>query len=120
MCIRDRLTIFLSLKTLRMVLFLLGHIVVTLLALRTCQCNLNAHDFHLQCFHLHGLSCIPVSYTHLDVYKRQALDYTFKDKGYPNIFLGTVEAYPSMETLLKMISSYHPSKVCLLYTSRCV
>ena len=42
-----------------------------------------------------------------------ALDYTFKDKGYPNIFLGTVEAYPSMETLLKMISSYHPSKVIL-------
>ena len=30
-----------------------------------------------------------------------ALDYTFKDKGYPNIFLGTVEAYPSMESLLK-------------------
>lgn len=42
-----------------------------------------------------------------------ALDYTFKDKGYPNIFLGTVEAYPSMETLLKMIKAYHPSKVFL-------
>lgn len=49
------LTIFLCFKTLRMILFLLGHIVVTLLALRTCQCNLNAHNFHLQCFHLHGL-----------------------------------------------------------------
>ena len=42
-----------------------------------------------------------------------ALDYTFKDKGYSNIFLGTVEAYPSMETLLKMIRSYQPSKVIL-------
>ncbi len=42
-----------------------------------------------------------------------ALDYTFKDKGYPNIFIGTVEAYPSMETLLKMIDAYHPSKIYL-------
>ena len=39
------LTIFLCFKTLRMILFLLGHIVVTLLALRTCQCDLYAHNF---------------------------------------------------------------------------
>ena len=32
-----------------------------------------------------------------------ALDYTFKDLGHPNIFLGTVEAYPSMETLLDLV-----------------
>lgn len=42
-----------------------------------------------------------------------ALDYTFKDKGHKNIFLGTVEAYPSMESLLKMIEAYHPAKVVL-------
>lgn len=42
-----------------------------------------------------------------------ALDYTFKDKGHPNIFLGTVEAYPSMESLMKMVASYKPSKVVL-------
>lgn len=42
-----------------------------------------------------------------------ALDYTFKDKGYPNIFIGTVEAYPSIETLLKMVKGYRPSKVFL-------
>ena len=42
-----------------------------------------------------------------------ALDYTFKDKGYENIFLGTVEAYPTMESLLKMIKNYKPSKVVL-------
>lgn len=42
-----------------------------------------------------------------------ALDYTFKDKGYKNIFLGTVEAYPTMESLLKMVNSYAPSKVIL-------
>lgn len=42
-----------------------------------------------------------------------ALDYTLKDKGYPNIHLGTVEAYPSMETLLKVVREQNPSKVVL-------
>ena len=42
-----------------------------------------------------------------------ALDYTFKDRGFKNIFLGTVEAYPSMETLMKMVKEYHPEKVIL-------
>lgn len=42
-----------------------------------------------------------------------ALDYTFKDKGYKNIFLGTVEAYPSMETLMKIVKEYAPEKVIL-------
>ena len=42
-----------------------------------------------------------------------ALDYTFKDRGFENIYLGTVEAYPSMETLLKGIKKHHPRKVHL-------
>lgn len=42
-----------------------------------------------------------------------ALDYTFKDKGYSNIFLGTVEAYPTMESLLKMVHAYQTKKVVL-------
>lgn len=42
-----------------------------------------------------------------------ALDYTFKDKGFSNIYLGTVEAYPSMETLMKMIREQNPSRVRL-------
>lgn len=42
-----------------------------------------------------------------------ALDYTFKDQGFKNIFLGTVEAYPSMETLMKMVKEYAPKKVIL-------
>lgn len=42
-----------------------------------------------------------------------ALDYTFKDKGYPNIFLGTVEAYPSMESLKRMVDAYKPEEVFL-------
>lgn len=42
-----------------------------------------------------------------------ALDYKFKDMGYPHIFLGTVEAYPSMDSLLRLLSSYRPKKVVL-------
>ena len=42
-----------------------------------------------------------------------ALDYTFKDKGYHNFFLGTVEAYPSMESLKKMVKAYQPKEVVL-------
>jgi len=42
-----------------------------------------------------------------------ALDYAFKDNGYENFFLGTVEAYPSMESLLKMVKAYAPKKVLL-------
>lgn len=51
--------------------------------------------------------------THFSNSVYAALDYTFKDRGFPNIFLGTVEAYPSMETLLKMVNAYRPSKVIL-------
>lgn len=42
-----------------------------------------------------------------------ALDYQFKDMGYKNIFLGTVEAYPSMESLMRMVKEYQPKKVYL-------
>lgn len=42
-----------------------------------------------------------------------ALDYTFKDLGYENMFMGTVEAYPSMEALMKLVKSYQPKKVHL-------
>ncbi len=42
-----------------------------------------------------------------------ALDYKFKDMGYPNVFLGTVEAYPSMETLMKLVHAYGAKRVTL-------
>lgn len=42
-----------------------------------------------------------------------ALDYRFKDMGYRNVFLGTVEAYPSMETLMKMVREYGARRVIL-------
>lgn len=42
-----------------------------------------------------------------------ALDYAFKDRGNDNIFLGTVEAYPSMETLLKLVKKHGVKKVVL-------
>ena len=42
-----------------------------------------------------------------------ALDYKFKDMGYSNVFLGTVEAYPTMASLLRQIKEYGPQKVHL-------
>lgn len=42
-----------------------------------------------------------------------ALDYKFKDMGYPNVFLGTVEACPSMETLLKLVRASGARRVTL-------
>lgn len=42
-----------------------------------------------------------------------ALDYTFKDYGWSNVFLGTVEAYPTVETILRKVRGYNPKKVIL-------
>jgi sirohydrochlorin cobaltochelatase len=42
-----------------------------------------------------------------------ALDYTFKNLGHENMFMGTVEAYPSMDELLKLVKDYQPKKVHL-------
>lgn len=32
-----------------------------------------------------------------------AFDYWLKQKGYPNVFVGTVEGYPTMETILEQL-----------------
>lgn len=42
-----------------------------------------------------------------------ALDYRFKDMGYPNVFVGTVEAYPSFESLVKLVKAYGAKRVIL-------
>ena len=42
-----------------------------------------------------------------------ALDYTFKDRGYSKIFLGTVEAYPSMQSLLRQVTAMNPRRAVL-------
>ena len=43
-----------------------------------------------------------------------ALDYQFKDIGFPNVFVGTVEAYPGVETVLKHVEAFRPEKVVML------
>lgn len=42
-----------------------------------------------------------------------ALNYTFWDLGYSRVFLGTVEAYPSLESLKKQLGAFRPKKVTL-------
>ncbi|MGI5922214.1 MAG: sirohydrochlorin cobaltochelatase [Syntrophomonadaceae bacterium] len=43
-----------------------------------------------------------------------ALDKQFKEQGYANVFVGTVEAYPDVDTVEKRVRSYHPQRVILL------
>jgi sirohydrochlorin cobaltochelatase len=43
-----------------------------------------------------------------------ALDYLFKDMGYSNVFVGTVEAYPDIETILGAVDGFRPEKVILM------
>lgn len=42
-----------------------------------------------------------------------ALDYLCKDMGHPNFFIGTVEAYPSLDTLMNQVRESGFSKVTL-------
>lgn len=42
-----------------------------------------------------------------------ALDYRFKDQGHPNIHIGTVEGYPTTESLLRILKHRRPEKLYL-------
>ncbi len=42
-----------------------------------------------------------------------ALNYMLKDLGYPNVFLGTVEEYPSLDILQRQVEEFHPKKILL-------
>lgn len=43
-----------------------------------------------------------------------ALDYHFKEKGYTNVFVGTVEGYPDIEVVRKAVEAFAPDRVLLL------
>lgn len=43
-----------------------------------------------------------------------ALDYRFKNDGHSNVFVGTVESYPDMPTVLKQIQSFGAKKVYIV------
>lgn len=40
-----------------------------------------------------------------------ALDYMFKDHGFKNFFIGTVEGYPEIDTVIKFVKEFKPKKV---------
>lgn len=42
-----------------------------------------------------------------------ALDYTLKDMGYSHVFMGTVEAYPDLDTLIRQMGIVQPKRVHL-------
>lgn len=43
-----------------------------------------------------------------------AMDYMFKDMGYQNVFVGTVEGYPDLDTIRKHVDTYAPEKIYLM------
>ncbi len=43
-----------------------------------------------------------------------ALDYVFKDEGYNNVFVGTVEGFPTFDTILKNLEAGGYTKVTLM------
>lgn len=42
-----------------------------------------------------------------------ALDYRFKTEGHPNVFVGTVEGYPDIDTLVEKLHAYQPKRVVM-------
>lgn len=42
-----------------------------------------------------------------------ALDYMFKEAGYPNIHMGTVEAYPELENVFRILKGNHVKRIHL-------
>lgn len=43
-----------------------------------------------------------------------ALDYRFKDIGHHNVFVGTVEGYPDLDTVFRHVNDFHPDRVILM------
>lgn len=43
-----------------------------------------------------------------------ALDYVFKDEGLPQVYVGTVEGYPTLETIIKHLEADKIKKVLLM------
>ncbi|MDY3250881.1 MAG: sirohydrochlorin cobaltochelatase [Candidatus Choladocola sp.] len=51
--------------------------------------------------------------SHYSNFVYAALDYLFRDQGYSRMLMGTVEAYPSFETVLKQVRILAPGRVVL-------
>ena len=66
------------------------------------------------------VSIIAVSYTHLDVYKRQEYyDLAMKD-GFESVFHKVKEGYEIQNEVRFAVINPDKPEHCLLYTSRCV
>ncbi|MDS0528210.1 sirohydrochlorin cobaltochelatase [Clostridium sp. SHJSY1] len=61
-----------------------------------------------------ALICMGHGTTHHSNSTYAALDYMVKEKGYNNIFIGTVESYPNFEIILNTLKSFKPKKVILM------
>lgn len=71
-----------------------------------------AHFSHL-CEDHEALVLMGHGTTHFSNAIYAALNFKFQDEGFSNIFLGTVEAYPTMDSLLKAVKKTKAAKVIL-------
>ena len=60
------------------------------------------------------MTCIPVSYTHLDVYKRQAQDTPIILLDEPTSFLDMPNRYELVALLRRLV---HDEKKCIMFLS---
>jgi len=61
----------------------------------------------------HALILMGHGTTHFSNASYAALDYMFKEQGHHNVFVGTVEAYPAIDIILKQIQTLGSTKVIL-------
>ena len=61
-----------------------------------------------------ALVCIGNGSDHYTNASYPALDYMFKSKGFSNVFLGTVEGYPTIDNIVSQLKSFKPKKSYLM------
>ena len=78
-------------------------------------CHIIAEEFsHLSADHKkQALLLMGHGTDHFSNFAYAALDYMFKEQGYPWIFVGTVEAYPSLSCVQKQLKRFAPEEIIL-------
>jgi len=60
-----------------------------------------------------ALICVGHGTSHCANSTYPKLNYMFKEKGYNNVFIGTVEGYPSLEAVLNELKTFNPKRITI-------
>ena len=97
--------IFLHFNTIRIVLLIFHRIIVSLLAFCTCKNYFSSHVDFLR--FTSNFKVFSVSYTHLDVYKRQLMIYTLNTAGFE------AEGFAEGESMFEALMTKKPQLIML-------